>query len=583
MVSNDKIGPGGPVHSELRGALGVFRGAFVGQALFSAIINMLMLTGSLFMLEVYDRVLPSRSVPTLVGLAALVAMLYAFQAGLEIVRARVFLRIGDGVEKALAPRAFELAVHLPLRGGADATAPVRDLDVLRSFLAGQGPAALFDLPWLPFYLAICFAFHPLIGLTALFGMVVLGLFTVATERMSRRAVVAATETGNQRMRLLEACRRGSEAIVAMGMVGRMRARWSEHDRAHGEAQARAGDTTAAFTALGKVFRMTLQSAMLAVGAWLVIHQEASAGIIIASSILSGRALAPLDATIAHWKGFIAARQAWGRLERLFAALPPRGEVFALPAPSRTLSVEAVTTTPPGAKRPTLADVRFTLSAGDCVCVIGHSAAGKSTLVRTLVGLWRPQRGAVKLDGASLDQWDGEALGRHVGHLPQEVELIDGTIAENIARFDPAADPAAVVAAAQTAGVHEMIVALPEGYDTRVGDRGSVLAAGQRQRVALARALYGAPFLVVLDEPNSNLDTDGEAALKRAIEATRDRGAVVVVVSHRPSVLDAATHVLTLVGGQQQSFGPKQEAPARPVRRDPPPFGTFKILPQQQGA
>ena len=582
-MKTTKTGATADGRSELTTVLAAFRGAFAGQAVFSAVINVLMLTGSLFMLEVYDRVLPSRSVPTLVGLAMLALMLYAFQAGLEIVRARVFLRIGDGVERRLAPRAFELAVHLPLRGGTDATAPVRDLDVLRSFLAGQGPAAFFDLPWLPFYLAICFAFHPMIGLTALLGMIVLGLFTVATEQMSRKAVLAAAETGNQRMRLLEACRRGSEAIVAMGMVGRLSARWLEHDCAHGEAQAKAGDTTASFAALGKVFRMTLQSAMLAVGAWLVIHQEASAGIIIASSILSGRALAPLDATIGNWKGFMAARQAWSRLEKLFGALPARGEVFALPAPEKTLQVESVTTVPPGAKRATLTDIRFTAQAGDCVCVIGHSAAGKSTLVRTLVGLWRPQRGAVRLDGATIDQWDGEVLGRHIGHLPQEVELLDGTVAENISRFDPVTDPGKVVAAARAAGVHDLIVALPEGYDTRVGDRGSVLAAGQRQRVALARALYGEPFLVVLDEPNSNLDTEGETALRRAIEVTRERGAVVVVVSHRPSVLEAATHILALNGGQQQSFGPKQDPGARAARRDPPNFGSFKILPQQQGA
>ena len=352
--------------------------------------------------------------------------------------------------------------------------------------------------------------------------------------------------------------------------------------AHAVAQAEAGDTTSAFAALGKVFRMMLQSAVLAVGAWLVIRQEASAGIIIACSILSGRALAPLDATIANWKGFVAARQAWGRLDRTLAAVPTRPPRFPLPAPNRSLAVEGVAAAPPGANRPVVAEVRFRLAAGDALCVVGHSAAGKSTLARTLVGLWRPMRGRVELDGAALDQWDAEALGAHLGYLPQEVELIDGTIAENIARFTPEADPAGVVAAARAAGVHDLVVALPEGYETRVGERGAALAAGQRQRIALARALWGDPFLVVLDEPNSNLDADGEAALTRAVEGVRARGGIVVMVTHRLSALAAATHVLALSGGTQQNFGPRDEMlAAKPARREPAPTAPLKVVPQPQ--
>jgi ATP-binding cassette subfamily C protein len=575
--------PSGP-KSELRDALRSCLAAFIGIGLFSGLINLLMLTGSLYMLEVYDRILPSRSVPTLIGLSILTAVLFTFQALLEITRGRLLVRIGNQLDCRLGARVYDVVVRLPLRAraGGDGLQPMRDLDTVRAFLSGLGPTALFDLPWIPLYVAICFAFHVLIGVTVLCGAIILVALTLTTEILSRRPIKAATAQAALRNRLAEISRRNADALAAMGMAEALRSRWLDLGRAHLAQQKRVNDVTGGLGAAGRVLRMALQSAVLGVGALLVIWQEATAGIIIAGSILAGRALAPIDLAIANWKGFVAARQSWQRLGQLFAAMPAAAPRLELPAPTHTLSAEALGVAPPGLQKLAVHDVNLTLKAGSAVGVVGPSASGKSSLVRSVVGVWPAARGCVRLDGAAIDQWTPESLGRHIGYLPQDVELIEGTIAENIARFSPDAPAAAVIAAAKAAGVHDLVVSLPAGYETQVGEQGAALSAGQQQRIALARALYGDPFLVVLDEPNSNLDAEGEEALTRAILGVRARGGIVIVVAHRPSALAAVDHLLVMARGTQQAFGLKEEILPRLIRRENPAPGPLKIVPQAGG-
>jgi ATP-binding cassette subfamily C protein len=559
---NQSLGPlrQQPASSELAAALSACRRAFYAIALFSGMSNVLMLSGALFMLEVYDRVLPSRSVPTLVALLILVAGLYAAQGVIDMIRSRILVRVGRSLDEALSQRVYDTIVRLPLKIGArgDGTQPIRDLDTVRGFLSGIGPIAFFDLPWMPVYLAICFLFHVYIGLTALFGAVVLVTLTVVTEVKTRRPTRSAAQFAVARNVLLEQSRRNAEALTAMGMVGRISKRWNDLNRSYVESSGRASDVGGGLGAMSKVLRLLLQSAILAVGAWLVINQESTPGIIIAGSILGARALAPVDLAIGNWRGFVGARQSWGRLSKLLAALPPITEPMALKPPSRTLVVQNGAVTPPGQQKIVCQDVNFTLTAGKALGVIGPTASGKSSLARMLVGVWTPARGTVRLDGATLDQWSPESLGRYVGYVPQDVELFNGTVAQNISRFDDPADPDAVIAAAQAAGVHDLIINLPEGYETIVGEQGSALSAGQAQRIALARALYRDPFLVVLDEPNSNLDAEGDEALTRAILGLRARGAITVVVAHRPSAIAGVDYILIMAKGRQQQFGPKEE-------------------------
>jgi len=545
--------------SELGEALRACRTAFIGVGVMSCMINLLYLTGSLFMLEIYDRVLPSRSVPTLVGLIILACGLYIAQGILDLIRGRILGRIGTSLDEALNARVFDTVVRLPLIVGGrnEGLQPLRDLDNVRSFLCSLGPGAFFDLPWLPFYLAICFAFHVLIGVTALIGAVILVTLTVLTEFLSRTPAREAMGLAARRNDLAATSRRNAEVLVSMGMSGRLTRRWSAANQHYLEGNQRASDVAGGLGAAAKVMRMMLQSAVLAVGAYLVIHQEATAGIIIAGSILAARALAPVDLAIAHWKSFVAARQSWHRLNRLLESLPARPVPTLLQSPSSRLSVEAVSIVPPGDQRVIVQDVTFTLSAGSGLGIIGPSGSGKSSLVRALVGVWQPARGKVRLDGAALDQWSSDVLGRYVGYLPQDVELFAGSVAQNICRFDPEATSESIIAAAKEAGVHEMIIKMREGYDTQIGEQGTALSAGQAQRVALARALYGNPFLIVLDEPNSNLDTEGDEALTRAVRGARERGAIVVVVAHRPIGIEAVDQLLVLKDGRMQAFGPKE--------------------------
>jgi ATP-binding cassette subfamily C protein len=542
------------------------RNALLGLTLLSALSNVLALTGSLYMLQVYDRVLPSGSVPTLVALSLLAAGLFVFYGLLDLVRGRVLVRLGAWFDASVSRHIYRVIVRLPLSRMADVgkVDPLRDLDAVRSFVSSQAPCAIFDLPWVPFYLGLIYLLHPWLAVLALGGIILLVALMIATAAGTQKATEAASKAWAERMRIAETSRRNAEPLTALGIAHRYAARWSAVNESYMAAQQDVADLGGGYGAASRTLRMMLQSAVLGLGAYLVISQEASAGLIIAASIISGRALAPLDLAIPNWKNWSAARQSWKRLSRLLKTFPQSNEKLALRPPKKCLEVTA-SAVPPGSTQVVVHDASFRLEAGQGLGIIGPSASGKSSLARLLVGVWSPVRGAVRLDGASIDQWTSEDLGRHLGYLPQTVELLPGTISENIARFDPDADPEAVIRAAEMAGVHELIVNLPEGYQTAIGEYGAGLSAGQQQRIALARALYGDPFLVVLDEPNSNLDGEGEAALTRAILGVRQRGGMAVVVAHHPAALAGVDTLLVMGQGRVQVFGPKEEVLPKVLR------------------
>jgi ATP-binding cassette subfamily C protein PrsD len=550
------------------------------MAAFSGLSNILMLTGSFFMLQVYDRVLPGRSVPTLIALMTLAAVLYVFQGALDLVRSRISARIGRYLDEVLGLRVFDALVRLPLktRGDGDGLQPLRDLDQVRSFLSSGGPAALFDLPWMPIYLGICFLFHFWIGVTALIGALVLVAITVLTEIRTRGPAKAFSRLAVSRGSLASEGRRNAEVLQAMGMRRQAALRWQEANQKYLAAHEAASDVASGLGGMSKVFRAILQSLVLAVGAYLVINQESTAGIIIAGSILTARALAPVELAIANWKGFVAARQSGQRLDQLLKLLPREEQPLALPPPTQALMVDQIYVTAPGTEKQILQDISFQLRSGDGLGIIGPSGSGKSSLARALVGVWPQLRGKIRIDNASLEQWSSEELGRHIGYLPQDVELFDGSIAVNIARFDLEATPAGVLEATRAAGAHDLILSFPDGYGTRVGEAGMALSAGQRQRIGLARAFYGNPFLVVLDEPTSNLDSEGEDALTEAILSVRRRGGIVVVIAHRPKALDAVDHVLVVADGRVQSFGPKDDVLRKVLRTSAP----LKVVAENQG-
>ncbi|MBS9477707.1 type I secretion system permease/ATPase [Ancylobacter radicis] len=550
-------------------ALSDCRGAFVAVGAFSAVINLLMLAGSLYMLQVYDRVLSSRSVPTLIGLSVLLLIAYALQGFLDAVRVKMLARIGARFDEQVSPAAFGAARRLSLAGrrAEEALQPVRDLDQIRAFLSSLGPTALFDMPWMPLFFAGCFLLHPWLGALALVGGVVIVALTWATERASRAVMKAQMTSRAAREAIAEASRRNAEALTAMGMGGAFAGKWHEANRRHVSDWLEGADVTGASGAFAKVFRMVLQSAVLGLGAYLAIHDLISGGAMIAASIMTSRALAPIEIAVGNWKGFVAARLGVRRLEQVLSspALAERSHT-ALPAPVAALTADNLVVAAPGRSVPILSGVGLRVEAGQGLGIIGPSASGKSTLVRALVGVWRPLKGEVRLDGASLDQWAPDALGRHIGYLPQDVELFEGTVAENIARFAPDASSAAIVAAARAAGAHELILRLEEGYDTRIGEAGMALSGGQRQRIGLARALYGAPFLVVLDEPNSNLDQDGDEALGAAVRGVRARGGIVIVVTHRQTAIAGLDRLALMAEGRLQAIGPKEEVLAKLARQ-----------------
>ena len=539
-------------------------GVFLAIGAISGVVNLLALSGSFYMLQVYDRVLTSHSTPTLIALSVLVAGLYIFQSIIDLLRSQVLVRLGSGVNAIMMPAAHAAALELPLRGQSATSSlqSMRDVDAIRAFLAGQGLVALFDMPWIPVYLVFVYMLHPILGLLATGGMVVLIILTLMTEFMTQSLEVSVGKAASTRMALADANARNADVLRAMGFGDRASDRYLKASTEYLMLQARASDVVGGMSSLSKVFRMMMQSAMLGTGAYLTLMGEVTGGAIMASSICTGRATAPVELAISQWKSFVAARQSYARLKKTLGALSANTPQTKLPPPKKSFTVENVALTAPGSQRLLVSGVTFQLEAGQGLGIIGPSGAGKSTLARALTGVWPLARGAVRLDGAALEQWQPSDLGAHMGYLPQDVSLFDGTIADNISRMDPEADSRAIITAAKAADVHQLILGLSDGYDTRLGVGGQALSGGQRQRIALARALYKSPFLVILDEPNSNLDAEGEAALTRAIHGIRERGGIAIVIAHRPSALAAVDKVAVLGGGQLAAFGPKDEVLGR---------------------
>ncbi len=553
-------------------SVALLRTSFAATGLLSLPINLLMLTGPVFMLQIYDRVLASGSVPTLVVLGGLVAGLYVFYGLLEGIRARVLTRLGQRLDARLSGTTYDVSTSLPLvlGRGADRLDPMRDLEAVRQFLAGPGPSALFDVPWMPVYLGIIFLFHPVLGIVATTGAVVICVLIGLNEALARKPMAAVSAGAISRSAMIEAGRRNAEVVRAMGMAEALRERWNRSNAAWLTAQRLAADRTGLFATAIKTFRFMLQSAVLGTGAWLAIGQEITPGIMIAASIITSRALAPVEQAVTQWRGFLGARQGYARLKQVIDQRPEESERMDLPLPEHDLVLDRVVCGAPGMTEPVLRGISLRLRAGDGLGIIGHTGSGKSTLVRTLASAWSALGGTVRLDGAELSQWSPDRFGEFIGYLPQDVHLFDGTVHENITRFAEDATADDVIAAARLADVHDLIVSLPGGYDTQIGAGGMLLSGGQRQRIALARALYGRPFLVILDEPNSNLDSDGDHALNTAIRALRESGSIVIVVAHRPGALGAVDKVLALQDGRTGAFGPRDEVlkqvlAASPVR------------------
>ncbi len=539
--------------------------------LFSALVNILMLTGPMFMLQVYDRVLSSGSVPTLQGLFVIVVVLFAFLGLYDFLRTRLLSRAAYRLDQDVGAKAYDIWMRSGLRSGGLPSRPLNDLSVVRGFLPSPAMLGFFDTPWIPFYLFIVFLVHPWLGFLTLGGLGVVVAVALLNQLTTHKPYERAMAMDGAESFFVEQTRRNAESIVPQGMAGRLQSRWSETHRRGLATGQQGGDRAEGFTAGAKAFRMLLQSALLGLGGYLALQQEISAGMIVATSIIAGRALAPVDQVIGQWRAILRAREANRRLHATFAAEERASALKAeLPAPEGHLAVRGLTKFAPGTgaggERPPILDqVSFQLEPGDAVGVIGPSASGKSTLARLLVGAWAPDAGEVRLDGATLEQWPETALGQHIGYLPQHLELLAGTIRDNIARFDPDADDADVIEAARIAGVHEMILQLPQGYMTELGYGLQPLSGGQMQRLGLARALYGRPRYVVLDEPNSNLDSSGDEALGRAILHLREQGTTVVVMAHRPSAIAAVNKVLVLHSGRVGEFGDKEEVLQQAVR------------------
>jgi ATP-binding cassette subfamily C protein PrsD len=534
------------------------RGVFLALFAFSCFMNVLIFAGPLYMMQVYDRVLSSRSEATLFALLFIILIVYAVVYLLDLIRSRISVRIGLLIDERLRGPVFDAIMHQRVQnsGVGDGFLPIRDLETVRGFFSTGGTVFLLDLPWAPLFLFLLYLFHPLLALVTVIGMIVISLVTWQTARLTSEAIRETTLEGSRRNAFMNDTRAGAEAIEALGMTGEIRKIWGGYqDRLAAQSQ-RTSDISMHRSALVKAIRMGLQAILLAVGALLVIEQAASAGIILGASMIASRALQPIEQLNAQWRSLVMAKQAYERLRQ--SLRPPLEAPTSLPAPTGKLIVKDLHLAPPGTRELTLAGVSFTAEAGTVIAVVGPNAAGKSTLSRALVGLWTPLRGDLRLDGATLDRWSPEDRGRFTGYLPQSVELVSGPVWMNISRFQSERDDKATIEAARRAGAHEMIQRLPEGYDTEVGMGGMTLSAGQRQRIGLARALYGNPFLVVLDEPNANLDAEGEAALKQAIRGLREQGAIVIVVAHRQAILEDVDFILVLRNGRQLAFGPREE-------------------------
>ena len=545
--------------SPLQKAYGRFKAIIFATVVFSFFSNLLMFVGPLYMLQVYDRVLASRNEFTLLmitGIAVTLLITYAF---LEFIRSKMLVRAGLQFDDMLANPAFNRVVRKQLlapNSGAHAT--LQDIDRVREFLTGQGILAFFDAPWVPLFLALCFAFHPWLGLVATCGAVIIFALALTNEFATRSLLKEAGDANMGASHFVNTTVQNAEVIRALGMEKSLTNRWlKQHDTVL-DAQARASGRAGAIMASTKFVRMSLQIAILGTGAYLAILQQISPGIMIAASIVMGRALAPVEQAVGQWKQFVAARQAHRRLTEIFTILGDEDERMQLPAPKGNLTVQNLIASAPGSRKPILKGVSFTLNQGEVLAVIGPSGSGKSTLVRHLVGAMQPQSGAVRLEGVELQHWDGQQLGQNMGYMPQDVKLFRGTVSENISRFSDGAKDSDIVAAATISGAHEMIATLSDGYDTDVGDGGNALSGGQRQRVGLARAVFREPSIIILDEPNSNLDSVGEQALTSCIQEMKNRGKTVILVTHKANLLGLSDKTLMLVNGQVEKFGPTRE-------------------------
>ena len=546
--------------AELRSVRAQCKSHFRSVAIFSVFVNLLMLTGPLFMLQTYDRVLSSRSEETLVALLILITGLFLMMGLLEYARGRVLARAGAKFQTMLDMRIFEAVLRRSIAPAERArpNTAARDLDSVRQLLSGPAPFALFDIPWTPIFLAAIFIFHPILGLIAVGSGAILIVLTLVNQYRSRKPNMDSNQATAEADNLGETLRQNAEAVQALGMRKEGMNRWRMFRDDALDKQIQASDTTASYTSASKALRFYLQSLMLAAGAFLVLAQEISPGMMIAGSILLGRALAPIEQAIAQWSLFQRAIKGWNSLAELLEKTPAEQTKTELPSPKGFIEARGVTVVAPGEQVPALRNINFKVEPGKALGVIGPSGAGKTTLAKVLTGIWPPAAGKVRIDGAALDQWPADGLGRFVGYLPQEIGLLSGKVADNIARLEPNPDPKDIVEAAQRAGAHELLLSLPQGYDTEIGAGGQRLSGGQRQRVALARALYGDPPVLILDEPNANLDAHGEQALVDAIRDAKSRGRTVIIMAHRPSAIAACDDLLLIDKGAQVEYGPRDE-------------------------
>ncbi|XGA80041.1 type I secretion system permease/ATPase [Halomonas sp. CH40] len=548
--------------TDLQRALKACKGSFVSVGFFSMFVNLLMLVPPMYMLQVYDRVLTTQSVDTLVMLTLVVMFFFAVMGGLELVRSRMLVRVGNRLDTTINERLYGAMFRRSLMvQGTSSAQPLNDLTSLRQFLTGNGLFAFFDAPWVPIYLGVLFLFHPWLGIFATCAGIILLTLAIANEKATKKLLAEASGEQIQAQNLANSNLRNAEVLHAMGMLPGIMGRWSKRHHEYLSKQSQASDRAGVLTNTSKVLRLLFQSMILGLGAFLVLQGDMTPGMMIAGSIIMGRALAPIDQMIGGWKGFVSARGAYERLNDLLNQIPAEEKRMSLPSPRGDISVEGVAAAPPGVRMATIRGINFTANKGEHIGIIGPSAAGKSTLARVLLGIWPSQVGDVRLDGGVITQYNRDEVGPHIGYLPQDIELFDGTVSENIARFGEV-DAQKVVEAARKAGVHEMILELPNGYDTVISSTSGALSGGQRQRVGLARALYGNPVLVVLDEPNANLDDAGERALAKAIQQLKEEGTTLFVISHRTSILKNMDKLLVMKAGQISMFGPRDEVLAQ---------------------
>lgn len=548
-----------PGQIELARALKTVRHYFIYAGFFSAAVNLLMLVPIIYMLQVYDRVITSGNLSTLGMLTLIMVCLLAAMGAFEWVRSAILVSASNRIEQGLRERVFNATFKRALMTGGmnNSSQPISDLSSLRQFLTGNGVFAFFDAPWYPIYVGVMFMFHPLFGVVGIVAGIVMVALAVVNEKITNKKLQNANEEANQVNAQINSSLRNAEVIGAMGMTDNVRQRQQEKANRVLILQTEASRSAGKVTSISKAFRITTQSLILGMGAWLAVNQQISPGMMIAGSLLLGRALAPIDLLVGTWNGFSVARAQYNRLAKLLDNVPPDQEKMSLPTPEGNVQVEQLVVAPPGTRTPVVRGVNLTLTPGEALGIVGPSGSGKSSLARAILGLWPAMNGSVRLDGADVASWDRQELGPYVGYLPQDIELFDGTVAENICRFGEQ-DSDQIVAAAKMAGVHEMVLHLPNGYDTHIGSSGGVLSGGQRQRIGLARAIYGQPRLVVLDEPNSNLDDAGEKELISALQRIAEQGTTVVVITHRMMILSCVSKILVMKEGAPVKFGPRDQ-------------------------